>query len=513
MLCPLMSAHGNRWRRWLRRLFLAAGIFLVVFLALLAGRCLWAFRDRSPGADFTLSLTSPPNRGGPEPLRAGFGREKINPDLSNPARPVWIAGFDQHRAATGLHDDLWAVACVVDDGHARVGLVALDAIGLFHDQVLAVRRQLPREWRIDYAIVCSTHNHSTPDLMGLWGPDYFHAGVDPAYRDHVIAGTVKALGAAVASLRPARMRGLEVTMPMEGLVADTRRPQVVDPGARVLQFQDPDTGATLGSIVNWSNHPETPWARNTELTSDFCGVLRDALEHGVIQDGATLAPGLGGIHLFVNGSVGGLISTTPGVTVRDPFLNKDFKEPSHDKSRAVGRVLAERLLPALRAAEPAFADRVALRAQARTIRLPLDNAAFLAAPVIGLMDRGHAGWKHLRTEVAVVQLGDVSMACVPGELYPEIAVGGIERAPGGDFDIEPVEVPPLRTLMPGRVKMILGLANDEIGYIIPKSEWDRKPPYLYGATRGVYGEINSVGPDTAGLLHQTLRALCEKMSP
>lgn len=127
------------------------------------------------------------------------------------------------------------------------------------------------------------------------------------------------------------------------------------------------------------------------------------------------------------------------------------------------------------------------------------------------MDRGHASWKQLRTEVAVVQLGDVSMACVPGELYPEIAVGGIERAPGGDFDMEPVEVPPLRTLMPGRVKMILGLANDEIGYIIPKSEWDRKPPYLYGSERGVYGEINSVGPETATLLHQTLRTLCGQL--
>lgn len=506
-----MSTPGNRSRRWLRRLVLASGILVVILLIVIGGRCLWAFRDRTPGADFTLSLAGDPTHNTPGPLSAGFGREKINPDLSNPARPVWIAGFDQHRAATGLHDDLWAVACVVDDGHTRVGLVALDAIGFFHDQVLAVRRQLPREWKIDYAIVCSTHNHSTPDLMGLWGPDYLHTGVNAAYRDQVIAGAVKALGAAVAALRPARMRGLEVTMPVEGLVADTRRPHVIDPGARVIQFQDAVSGATLGSIVNWSNHPETPWSRNTELTSDYCGVLRDALEHGVRQDGATLAEGLGGIHLFVNGSVGGLISTTPGVTVHDPFLNKDFKEPSHDKSRAVGHVLVERLLPAMRAAEPAFQERVLLRAQARTLRLPLENTAFLAASVIGLMDRGHTSWKQLRTEVAVVQLGDVSMACVPGELYPEIAVGGIERAPGGDFDMEPVEVPPLRTLMPGRVKMILGLANDEIGYIIPKSEWDRKPPYLYGSERGVYGEINSVGPETATLLHQTLRTLCGQL--
>jgi hypothetical protein len=67
----------------------------------------------------------------------------------------------------------------------------------------------------------------------------------------------------------------------------------------------------------------------------------------------------------------------------------------------------------------------------------------------------------------------------------------------------------LRTLMPGRVKFVFGLANDEIGYIIPRSEWDEAPPYLYGASRAVYGEVNSLGPETAPRLHQALRQLIE----
>jgi hypothetical protein len=61
--------------------------------------------------------------------------------------------------------------------------------------------------------------------------------------------------------------------------------------------------------------------------------------------------------------------------------------------------------------------------------------------------------------------------------------------------------------MPGRMKFVFGLANDEIGYIIPKSQWDREPPYLYGSEKPVYGEINSVGPETASLIHAALREL------
>lgn len=97
---------------------------------------------------------------------------------------------------------------------------------------------------------------------------------------------------------------------------------------------------------------------------------------------------------------------------------------------------------------------------------------------------------------------------VTSEIYPEIVNGGIERVPGGNFSVEPVEVPPLRELMPGRIKFIFDLANEEIGYLIPKSEWDRQPPNLYGAKKKIYGEINSVGPDAAGQIHEALRALC-----
>jgi hypothetical protein len=71
----------------------------------------------------------------------------------------------------------------------------------------------------------------------------------------------------------------------------------------------------------------------------------------------------------------------------------------------------------------------------------------------------------MRSEVAVITVGDAAIACIPGEIYPELVNGGIEHPAGADFDIAPVEVPPIRELMPGRVKFVFGLANDEVGYI------------------------------------------------
>jgi hypothetical protein len=55
--------------------------------------------------------------------------------------------------------------------------------------------------------------------------------------------------------------------------------------------------------------------------------------------------------------------------------------------------------------------------------------------------------------------------------------------------------------------MLIGLADDEIGYIIPKAEWDEKPPYLQNAKKAWYGEENSVGPDAAARIAAAIQEL------
>jgi len=494
-------------------LLIGFGLFLALILLLAVGRGYFAFHDRLPGYTLDLKLKPGAQNVSPHALRVGFARVKINPDISNSRRPVYIAGFGQNRRATAIHDDLWAIACVIDDGTSRLGMVTLDAIGFFHDDVVRVRQRLDPSWKIDYAVICSTHNHSTPDLMGLWGRDFLHTGVDPEYLEQVRSACVTVLGQAVTQLQSARMSCSETPLATTNLVADTRKPIVFDPDLRVIHFVESSSAKTLGSIVGWADHPETPWSENTELTADFCGYLRQALEQGISVQGQKVAEGLGGIHLYVNGAIGGLMTTPPSVNVHDPYLNQDFQKPSHEKARAVGHILASKVLPLLTSTNQVFTDQASLEIHARTVQLPLGNDVFLLAGYLGLLDRGYVKWRTLRSEVALITLGDASIACVPGEIYPEIVNGGIERSPGGDFAIDPLEVPPLRQLMPGRYKFLFGLANDEVGYLIPKSEWDSKPPYLYGADHAPYGEINSVGPDAAATVHRALKELCGEFQP
>ncbi len=132
----------------------------------------------------------------------------------------------------------------------------------------------------------------------------------------------------------------------------------------------------------------------------------------------------------------------------------------------------------------------------------MENRLFRIAATIGVLDRGIKVWWKVRTEIAAITIGPASFLTIPGEIYPEIVNGGIEAPEGQDFNILPVEVPPLRDLMPGKFKFVIGMANDELGYFIPKSQWDNKEPWLYGSGKETYGEINSLGPETALHIHR-----------
>jgi hypothetical protein len=130
--------------------------------------------------------------------------------------------------------------------------------------------------------------------------------------------------------------------------------------------------------------------------------------------------------------------------------------------------------------------------------------------LLGLIHPGWFGGK-ARTELNAVRLGDLEILTVPGELYPEIVDGGVESPAGADYPGAPVEVPALRTAMRGRLNLVFGLANDEIGYIIPRTQWDTRAPYTYGRDKVLYGEVNSGGPAVAPVLHREALHLLERL--
>lgn len=442
----------------------------------------------------------------PTTLEVGFAKESITPDISDSKHPIWIAGFGQNRKAESIHDPLWARAVALSDGTTKGVLVALDAIGFMHNDINDVRSLVQKELGLDFVIIASTHDHEAPDLIGIWGPSLFKSGVDANYLKLVKSQTARAIRTAVAALEPATVVRAEIPDVGRDVLVDTRMPQVFDNNVRYLRFISTASSETLGTLVTWANHPEVLWNKNTAITSDFVHALREGIEQGLRYDGVPVTDGLGGTAVFINGAVGGLMTTLDDTPVVDHILNQTFLAPSFDKARTVGYRVAEAVLRSARDNQETAISTPVLRWRSQSILLPVDNLKFRVAALLKIIRRKFEKGFKTRSEVGLLQLGDTWIGTIPGELYPEIADGGIEAPAGNDFNLtQPIEVPALRSLMKGQMNMLLGLANDQIGYIIPKSQWDEKAPFTYNDKP--YGEENSLGPQTAPLIHKALSTL------
>lgn len=437
-------------------------------------------------------------------FRAGAARRVITPDLSR--GPVWLAGFGNGRAATGVHDDLWARCAALGDGARTVILCGVDSIGLFLEDVERVRGQVRARCPRCQVVVATTHVHQAPDTMGLWGPRSGVSGRNPEYNRLVTERTAEAAIEAAANMRRATLRAAKVaSAELESFIHDSRPPVVLDAEVIALALRGRD-GRPIATIINWANHPETLGSKNTLVTADYAAFLYRRIEE--------LG---GGIAILLNGALGGMQSPL-GAAVQDPATGAAAPEASFRKAELIGARVGELAWQALAAARPSRVDHV--RYEETRVRIPLANEGFrraIAAGLFGEMRRLDAQGE-LETVVGRLRLEGrgrpaVEALMIPGELYPELSVGGIERMPGADFPDAPLE-PPLKSLMSAPFRLLVGLANDEIGYIIPKAEWDEQPPWLKHAERRWYGEVNSAGPEAAPrIAAAAMQLVCASRKP
>jgi hypothetical protein len=420
---------------------------------------------------------------------------------------VWMAGFSNNRPAKGVNDPLWVRSIAVRNNGVTLVMVTIDSIGILHEKFIAVRKSLDPSLGIDHVMFSTSHNHEAPDTMGIWSYSPFRPKFDHGYMKKVQEACQEAIEESVRNLEPADLILAEKIIEPEGFVDDSRKPIVYDLNVCSARFVKHGTDETIATMVSWGNHAETLGGRNSLITSDFLHWVRQGVETGVSDPNGVEA--LGGMCLYFQGMVGGLM-TQLHTTVPHRDGVQMFEEDSFEKAEALGENLAIVVVNSLRGEDAIRVENPQVAVVAKTIFVPMEGL-FGYACMLGLIHPGWY-WGKAKTEVNAIRIGDLEILTIPGEIYPEIVEGGIESPEGGDYPGEPVEVPPLRGQMKGKVNMVIGLANDEIGYIIPRTQWDVKPPYAYGRTdKPQYGEENSGGSKVAPVIHRESLAVLEEL--
>lgn len=454
-------------------------------------------------------------------LEAAAGKVDITPSLT--LEKTLMAGFGAvGRKPQGVHDRLHARYVVLREGATTVALVSLDLLGFYINETDDLRRRAGYDVPGRYLFVHATHQHSGPDTLGLWGPFPGVSGVDHRYQDRIKAAVAAALREAEGRLVKVSAAAGAGKLDPRGLCKDLRDPQVIDPHLAVLRLRDAK-GKAVATVVNWSCHPEVLGKENRLVTADFPGPLCERVEEKT-----------GGACVFLNGMIGGLMSP-------------DAKDESYGEMERIGRAVAD---AALRMPTAAGGGR-RLAASSERVLVPVENSRyrlFLPALAFGhdLLDSTGAPlprWKRwwlplrhalvrltdrnqpwVRTEVSLVDVGPVRLLGLPAEMFPETVMGGydgryafgrpvttlgnpmppdLSAAPAGPFLREKVKAP---------APMLVGLANDELGYVLPAYDF-KAAPTLSMTPRPLghhYEETNSIGPGATRILLEAAGRLLEK---
>ena len=408
----------------------------------------------------------------------GFGQRQIIPD-GDSDDPLYIAGYNSGVEITGVLDYCQARAVWLDTGGEGILIIGIDCVALDSGTVSAIRQRLSDLPNCAGVNVYATHTHAGIDTLGLWGPLAVN-GKNGSYMEALIQAAEEAGREAAASRKPGTLHyGVTQTWDM---YRDSRDPQVYDENLYQLRFASAD-GKGL-RMYFYGAHAESLRGANTLLSRDFPGVLCDNVTAATGDD-----------TMFFPGAIGGLIMTKEFTQIPEEAVeNRD--------------ITAEKLVEYALSIYGETELEPDLALSRKKFVVPMDNIAFLLLKALGILKNRpvpaeSATGYGVETELSVLALDGVAVALLPGEIFPELVLGGeYGRANINGKNPRPLckiaEEQGIETLI------IAGLVNDEIGYIVPPSDFlvNEKMPYLERTMdykgEDHYEETNSIGPECAG---------------
>ena len=393
------------------------------------------------------------------PLWAGAAKTQITPEIGG------LLQSGMTVTSTGVLDDLYSTAVVLDDGSTKVALVGNDLIYMEASLAAAIRARIAAQTGIpgDHVLLNASHTHSGPSISVL-SPD----PVDMEYREWVIQRIADTVARADAALEPASLAIGEA----EGLFAINRRKVVdgtssmlpnyedtVDNRARVLRVDRLD-GSVLAILFSVACHGTGfDYRGNPVIGGDYISPAKDEIERSFATEGAPIA-------VFLTGC---------GGNIRPRVLTPDgdrFHPCSAAEIRAIGRGAGAVAVRAARESHMAVGYPIAIARE--QLPLPFQDPPTIdelksyraesgrnrwvtwADYLIEKLENGEQLPKTVDMEVQVLRLGGVYIVAMGGEVFVEIGLA-IERA--------------LQESHRAQMALTLGYSNSEVGYVCTASSY------------------------------------------
>ena len=443
-------------------------------------------------------------------------------------------------------DDMKARVIALNDGSGRGTAVfaTIDSIGVSNGDIRHIRGLLQNfadDNDINSINLFATHTHSGIDTQGLW-TDIFRKwpknifsaltgiieteqGTDAEYMEFFYSAVCDAITEAVDSMEEGTMTFARKDIG-EKYFSNKNRPSCdsLDSELKRFVFTPYDASVTPTIIVNMSAHPDVVGLATEDDPTKGHGVSGDYIYY--IGETITNA---GYNFMFFNGSIAGIyigrisakadrrvdIAANYGREIGKMVLGMTMTEEE---------ILADDYLMSLNLTaeqteghnytpwyegwipvEETQVDPI-LNIRIAPVEVHVTNPVIQAAGKLGVVNyliKKTESDYYVTTEIGYMEMGkDVKVVFVPGEICTDLIYGGNALTAEGSVNEKDYEGKTLCEIF-GDDIIVFGLANDAVGYIVPKND------YSMALAFGHYQELLSLGEKEATVMFEAYENLLD----
>ena len=420
----------------------------------------------------------------------GFAKSIVTPsDVKS--NKYYIAGYDSNNPAEDVLDDMFARAVYLDDNSSRGGIVmcCIDAVGLSRKDINDIRRLVIESKAVPCLKsinISATHSHSAIDTQGLWGEKIYKSGRNEAFMKALKEKAADAIIKAYENRKDGKL--FYSVLETEDMQFDCRTPDTYDRNLTKIRFEAFDKSEEI-CIVNFASHAELMGSETKKISADFPAYMIKEIEENNKNTNA----------VFFNGAIGGMISAKE---IKKVYRNEiDCEEYTKQFGKDLGRLINS--MTDEKEIEPV------INIKSAPINISAENFVLILARLMKVLNNDIARNKKrteasIYSEVGYLELGKkkIGMFLIPGELFPELWNGEFLTEKNSANAVN-AEYKVLSQMTDCEHQFVIGLCNDELGYIIPDNDFilNEKLPYINSAKdrfdRNHYEETNSTGRNTA----------------
>lgn len=374
---------------------------------------------------------------------------------------------------TEIRDDQKVRTIALSDGRGISLFVCVDSYGMPLTAVREIRARFAeyaaeKNLDITSVTVSALHQHSCIDTFGLNG-DLVKAlftssiknllgiklpsGQNEEYMENLYKVTVDSMITAVDNMETGKLYygSIDITE----YIRDKREPEVFDSNLNRLRFVPDNAESDETWILNAPMHCVGNGAGGQEVTGDYPYFMEQYINETA---GANV--------FYVLGAELAITSQYEPIEKNEPELFEKYEY----RYGAYGEKIGQKACAITEETEvaPIFNIRYT------ETFVPVDNSILKLAAKGGLLTNQlvKAGLSYeVVTEVGYAEFGtDLGLAIIPGEIAPEIVYGGVTPVEES-WNGKEWTYPSFEEEADGRKMLVFGITNDQIGYLLPASNW------------------------------------------